>query len=162
MQRIGAGPELRAYLARLEAEEADSALQETPAVRRIVPAPRAAISQKPGVSSQKKVVGGHPPSLLCGKRANPVQAGNQAKMAKTSDVRNGKKTCTAKGAEKPVAAAKASLAVVDVAAVARSGKLGSLTVPQLKAYCREIKLPVGGKKSELEARIRGHLGIPEQ
>lgn len=38
------------------------------------------------------------------------------------------------------------------------GTLGKLTIPELKAYLKSIKAPVGGKKGELEERVRQRLG----
>lgn len=39
-----------------------------------------------------------------------------------------------------------------------AGTLGKLTVPELKAYLRSVGRPVGGKKGELEERVRQQLG----
>ena len=39
-----------------------------------------------------------------------------------------------------------------------AGSLGKLTIPELKAYLKSMKLPVGGKKAELEERVRQSFG----
>jgi hypothetical protein len=39
-----------------------------------------------------------------------------------------------------------------------AGTLGKLTIPELKAYLKSLRLPVGGKKGELEERARQALG----
>jgi hypothetical protein len=41
-----------------------------------------------------------------------------------------------------------------------SGMLGKLTVPELKAFLKSVRQPVGGKKGDLEERVRVHLGGP--
>jgi hypothetical protein len=72
----------------------------------------------------------------------------------------------ATAAAAPAAAPKAPRAKappVDVAALGMpalfaAGKLGALTVSQLKAFCKSAGLPVGGKKGDLEARAAAHLG----
>ena len=70
-----------------------------------------------------------------------------------------KKVATAsKPAPKP-APAEIDVASLDVPGLVAAGKLSSLTIPQMKAYCRSMKQPVGGKKADLEARIKTHLGI---
>jgi len=43
---------------------------------------------------------------------------------------------------------------IDIDKAVESNQLHSLTVPQLKAACRQLGLPVGGKKADLEQRIR--------
>ena len=44
------------------------------------------------------------------------------------------------------------------AAVAPGGSFAKLTLPELKAYLKSIKQPVGGKKGDLEERVRAALG----
>ena len=39
-----------------------------------------------------------------------------------------------------------------------AGSLGKLTIPELKAYLKSLRLPVGGKKGDLEERARAALG----
>ena len=39
-----------------------------------------------------------------------------------------------------------------------AGTLSKLTMPEMKAYLKSMKLPVGGKKGELEERVRQSLG----
>lgn len=65
-------------------------------------------------------------------------------------------------AEKKVAAPKQEIDVdsLRVPALVAEGRLGSLTIPQLKAYCRQAKIPVGGKKGDLEERIKNHCSAP--
>jgi hypothetical protein len=41
-----------------------------------------------------------------------------------------------------------------------AGTLGKLTIPELKAYLKSLRLLVGGKKGELEERARQALGGP--
>lgn len=45
-----------------------------------------------------------------------------------------------------------------VQAAHAAGTLGKLTIPELKAYLKTIKQPVGGKKGDLEQRVRASLG----
>eukprot|EP00951_Prasinocladus_malaysianus_P023910 scaffold204752_cov20-Prasinocladus_malaysianus.AAC.1 len=45
----------------------------------------------------------------------------------------------------------------DFDALAASGKLKTLKVPELKAFLSMHKLPVGGKKEDLIARITSYL-----
>ncbi len=54
-------------------------------------------------------------------------------------------------------AADVDVSALNVPALFASGRLASLTIPQLKAYLKSVKLPVGGKKGELEERVHGHL-----
>lgn len=44
------------------------------------------------------------------------------------------------------------------AAVAPGGSFAKITLPELKAYLKSIKQPVGGKKGDLEERVRAALG----
>ncbi len=41
----------------------------------------------------------------------------------------------------------------------REGRLKELTVPEIKCYLKAHKIPVGGKKEELMARLAFHLKI---
>ncbi|KAL4457639.1 hypothetical protein ABPG75_012504 [Micractinium tetrahymenae] len=66
---------------------------------------------------------------------------------------------------KPPPKPRAKPADVDVAAVTAKvhqmhavGTLGKLTIPEMKAYLKSIKQPVGGKKGDLEERVRASLG----
>lgn len=47
---------------------------------------------------------------------------------------------------------------VKVAEKAAAGRLGELTVPEAKCWLKERKLPLKGKKEDLIARIREHMG----
>lgn len=49
-------------------------------------------------------------------------------------------------------------AVSKVQAAHAGGGLGKVTIPELKAFLRSVKQPVGGKKGELEERVRAWLG----
>lgn len=44
------------------------------------------------------------------------------------------------------------------AAVAPGGSFAKITLPELKAFLKSIKQPVGGKKGDLEERVRAALG----
>lgn len=44
------------------------------------------------------------------------------------------------------------------AAVGPGGSFAKVTLPELKAFLKSIKQPVGGKKGELEERVRAALG----
>ena len=44
------------------------------------------------------------------------------------------------------------------AAVSPGGSFAKITLPELKAYLKSIKQPVGGKKGDLEERVRAALG----
>lgn len=44
-----------------------------------------------------------------------------------------------------------------VRAAHAAGKLGSLTIPEMKCYLKSLKKPVGGKKAELEERVASAL-----
>jgi hypothetical protein len=50
--------------------------------------------------------------------------------------------------------------LVQVNARAGSGKLQELSIPEMQCWLRSRKLPVGGKKGDLEARILNALGLP--
>ncbi|PSC72899.1 hypothetical protein C2E20_3898 [Micractinium conductrix] len=74
---------------------------------------------------------------------------------------------TAAGAPAAKAPAKprAKPAEIDLAAVTAkvqqlhaAGTLGKLTIPEMKAYLKSLRQPVGGKKGELEERVRQSLG----
>ena len=54
-------------------------------------------------------------------------------------------------------AEKLPVTAVDVAGIARSGKLKSLTVDQLKAYLDLHRLSKAGKKAELVERVEKHV-----
>jgi hypothetical protein len=54
-------------------------------------------------------------------------------------------------------AADVDIAALDVGALHAAGSLSKLTIPQLKAVLKSHKLPVSGKKGELEQRLREHL-----
>ncbi len=43
--------------------------------------------------------------------------------------------------------------------LATDGKLGKLTVNELKKYCEVNQLPKSGKKDEIVRRVSTHLGI---
>ena len=51
-----------------------------------------------------------------------------------------------------------SAVTAKVLAMHVAGTLGKLTIPELKAYLKSLRLPVGGKKGELEERARQALG----
>jgi hypothetical protein len=40
-----------------------------------------------------------------------------------------------------------------------AGTLGKLTIPELKAYLKSLRLPVGGNKGDLEERARQALQL---
>jgi hypothetical protein len=146
-----AGPELLAYLARLEKEEAAEAAVEAlnnPQKKTALPPSMALTAQNAQAAPHKKA------PVLGAKRALPTAA-EKAATAKAP-----KKAAAGAAPKAPKApAAEVDVAALDVPGLAAKNKLASLTIPQLKAYCRSIKLPVGGKKSDLEARIKTHLGI---
>jgi hypothetical protein len=160
-----AGPELLAYLARLEKEEAAEAAAaklNNPQKKAVLPPSMALAAQAVQAAPLKKT------PLLGAKRTLPTAAAAAAAAAKKT-AKAPKRTATAAGAaagSKPPAAPKApkpaveiDVAALDISGLAASGKLGTLTIPQLKAYCRSIKQPVGGKKGDLENRIKTHLGV---
>ena len=69
-----------------------------------------------------------------------------------------------KQGEPPAARKRTQISDVDPAAVEikvadckARGKLGSLTVPELKTWLKAHKLPVGGKKADLVARLQGGI-----
>ena len=161
-----AGPEVLAYLAKLEQENAAAAAaaENLKEKKTALPPSMAAAAQASKAAVLKKV------PLLGAKRALSTAAA--AAATKKSTTKAPKKTAPAAGGasaaasgSKPAAPKAAKPAVeIDVAALnvpqlAANGKLASLTIPQLKAYCRSIKQPVGGKKIDLENRIKAHLGI---
>lgn len=43
---------------------------------------------------------------------------------------------------------------------AASGRLPSLTVPEMQCWLRARKAAVGGKKADLEARVAAEVGLP--
>eukprot|EP00743_Colponemidia_sp_Colp-15_P002621 GILK01002839.1.p1 GENE.GILK01002839.1~~GILK01002839.1.p1 ORF type:complete len:631 (-),score=167.71 GILK01002839.1:47-1906(-) len=63
------------------------------------------------------------------------------------------------GGDEPKRAKKPVPAADNVAQLAASDAIKKLTVDQLKGYLSGQKLPVSGKKDDLIARIRKHLGI---
>jgi hypothetical protein len=48
---------------------------------------------------------------------------------------------------------------LQVSARAGTGKLQELSIPEMQCRLKSHKLPVGGKKSDLEARILNALGL---
>ncbi len=157
-----AGPEVLSYLARLEKEEAAeaaAAAQNNPQKKKTgLPPSMAVAAQKAQAAPLKKV------PLLGGKRALPTSAAATAQKTAKAPKKTAATGAGASGAAAAPKAPKAPAAEIDVASLnipdlAATGKLSSLTIPQLKAYCRSIKQPVGGKKGDLENRIKTHLGI---
>ena len=158
-----AGPQLLALLGRLQEEEA---AREVAAARsRPQPAAEAA-PKRPTVP----VASGVPIKvILAAKRTVPLGGAapkQPAAKKKKPPAAAAAAAGSGAGAEpaKPKPKPKPKPAEVDVAELkipelAAAGSLGSLTIPQLKAFCRSVKLPVGGKKTELEERIMGHLGL---
>jgi len=159
-----AGPDLLAYLAKLEKEEAAEAAAEAlnnPQKKTALPPSMALAAQTATAAPLRKV------PLLGAKRTLQTAAAATEKKGKAKAPK--KAAASAPGGSKPAAAPKADkpkppaaeidVASLDVPGLVATGKLASLTIPQLKAYCRSIKQPVGGKKSDLETRIKSHLGI---
>ncbi|DBA83496.1 hypothetical protein WJX79_009209 [Trebouxia sp. C0005] len=54
---------------------------------------------------------------------------------------------------------KQQAAAIDFKGLATDGKLGKLTVNDLKKYCEVNQLPKSGKKDDIVRRIAAHLGI---
>ncbi|KAL4534642.1 hypothetical protein Ndes2526A_g05525 [Nannochloris sp. 'desiccata'] len=152
-----AGPELRAYLARLEKEEAAEAAAATlksPQKKTALPPSMALAIQTAKAAPLKKI------PLLGAKRALPTAAAATEKKVAKAPKKGTISTAAAAAPKAPKPpAAEIDVVSLDVPGLVAAGKLATLTIPQLKAYCRSIKQPVGGKKSDLETRIKTHLGI---
>ena len=167
-----AGPELLAYLAKLEKEEEEAAAAVAAAKSNVaLPASMLVAAQKAqdtragqaNAAQQARLTVKQP--MLGSKRALPAAQGGvkkapaaKKKAAAAAAAAPGEGSAQAAKATKP--AVEIDVSSLDVSGLAAAGKLGSLTIPQLKAYCRSIKQPVGGKKADLEARIKAHLGLP--
>ena len=75
-----------------------------------------------------------------------------------------RKAGMAGGATKPAARKRVKADELDAAVVGakiaqkqKEGKLAELTVPEMKCFLKGRKLPVGGKKADLIARLEGCL-----
>lgn len=58
---------------------------------------------------------------------------------------------------KKTAAVEIDVASLNISQLVQSDELSTLTIPQLKAYLKCVKKPVGGKKSDLEERVKQHV-----
>lgn len=151
-----AGPELQALLDRQQ-KEVDAEIQRAQESQQERKA--AAEKQKAHVAAAKAAArvnnrlgaSGQPTKVhFAAKKTVP---GSAAKNAATPA-----KVKLAAGAAKAAAPKqKPAVVEVDVVKVAESGGLSKLTVPQLKAFCRTVKLAVGGKKGDLEERVKEYL-----
>ena len=169
-----AGPELLAYLSRLQQEEEreEAAAVKSAAAPPALPPAMAMAAQaaqaarkaaQQAVKAPLAVLGGKKVPLFGAKKASAAAA-QQPHQLPAAKKTVKKTTALAGGAlqgEKPPKASPVEIdvAALDVPGLAVSNKLGSLTIPKLKAYCRSVKLAVGGKKGDLETRIKSHLGI---
>lgn len=169
-----AGPELLAYLAKLEREEAEAAAAEAAAKPSVAlpssmlmaaqkaqdaRASNAMASQKVRLPAKGPLLGAKrpPPAAQAGAKKAPGPAPKKKAVATAGE--GGGQPAAPKPAKAAKPAVEIDVAALDVPSLASAGKLGSLTIPQLKAYCRSVKQPVGGKKGDLEARIKAHLGL---
>ncbi|GAB4820750.1 hypothetical protein N2152v2_007796 [Parachlorella kessleri] len=84
--------------------------------------------------------------------SEPVQPGTAAAAAPAAAPKPAKPKAPAMPLEEVVKKVLSSHA---------AGKLSALTMDQMKAYLKSVKKPVGGKKADLEERVRQHLQTAE-
>ncbi|PRW56060.1 hypothetical protein C2E21_5110 [Chlorella sorokiniana] len=103
-----------------------------------------------------------PASAAAAAAAGGSAAAQQGSMALPSAAAAAQAAAPPKAPAKPrPKAADIDLAAVTAkvqAAVAPGGSFAKITLPELKAYLKSIKQPVGGKKGDLEDRVRVALG----
>jgi hypothetical protein len=163
-----AGPQLTAFLRKIQQDEAPpkpaaapKPASVTPAAARLPSAPAPRTGPASLGNFNKGRLGAKRPAAAAAKKPPPAKRAAPAAAVGGAGSGGGAALLAAPTAPKAARAkpAEVDLAALDVAALGAAGRLGSLTVPQLKAFCKSVKLAVGGKKSDLEARVRAHLGL---
>jgi len=156
-----AGPQLQTLFNKMQEQDAASEAAAAAAATAIKPKQTVLPNQIPDARPM-----GPPVKVYFASKRPPLQAAAKTKVASAPAK---KRVTTSNAATQNIAGMTSptekikrptvDITGLDIHALAAAGKLSSLTIPQLKAVCREHKLAVGGKKGNLEERIIGHLGI---
>ena len=170
-----ATPQLLEYLKKIEEEEAESspsAVQTNARPVLQIQATSSLPSTTVGKATQTKTNRSPAAALAFLMKKKPVATSTTSRLGNDTKIPAAKKQKMARASDNAAAAAKETkkgkagqqqveidVTSLNVPSLAASNALNTLTIPQLKAFCRSVKVPVGGKKADLEMRIKQHLGI---
>lgn len=176
--RVTAGPQLKGFIAKLkeQEEEENQLLGAAAYIDRGTAAGKKAVVAFNGLPTSGARSSIKTPAFVSKRGAFSLSSGNIIAAKKgllTSSINNKKKaklastgtrlptttTTTAAAAAKPKKPATVEIdpASLNIPQLVQSDKLSTITIPQLKAYLKSVKKPVGGKKSDLEERVKQHV-----
>ena len=177
--RVTAGPQLKGFIAKLrEHEEEVNQILGAAADRGTAAGKKAVVAfnglptsgtrssiKTPAFVSKRGAFSLSPGNIIAAKKGLLTSSTNKKKKAKLASTgtplptTTTTTTTTAAAAAKPKKPATVEIdpASLNIPQLVQSDKLSTLTIPQLKAYLKSVKKPVGGKKSDLEERVKQHV-----